>query len=74
MIIEEEDEEEDLDDMFAVAATEKKRIKKIKRVLVRERFCPLTTLFTDPPPRNPLFLPSSRPRWTLLRIQKAITR
>lgn len=36
MIVEEEDEEEDLDDMFAVAATEKK-VKKIRHVLVRER-------------------------------------
>lgn len=45
MIVEEE--EEDLDDMFAVATTEKK-IKKIKRVLVREHLGPvimsLTTL------------------------------
>lgn len=32
-----EEEEEDLDDMFAVATTEKKKIKKIKRVVVRER-------------------------------------
>lgn len=36
MIIEEEDEEDDLDDMFAVATTEKKKVKKIKRVLVRQ--------------------------------------
>ena len=36
MVVEEEDEEEDLDDMFAVAATDKKKVKKIRRVIVRE--------------------------------------
>jgi len=36
MVVEEEEGEEDLDDMFAVATTEKK-VKKIRRVLVRER-------------------------------------
>lgn len=47
MIIEEEDEEDDLDDMFAVATTEKRKIKKIKRVLVRDHYGSITTLFTD---------------------------
>ena len=36
MIVEEEDEEEDVDDMFAVAATDKKKVKKIRRVIVCE--------------------------------------
>ena len=46
MIIEEEDEEDDLDDMFAVATTEKKKVKKIKRVLVRDFLGSMITLFT----------------------------
>jgi serine/threonine-protein kinase PRP4 len=37
MVVEEEGYEEDLDDMFAVAATDKKKVKKIRRVLVREQ-------------------------------------
>lgn len=45
MIVEEE--EEDLDDMFAVATTEKK-IKKIKRVLVREHLGPVIMSLTTP--------------------------
>ena len=43
MIVEEE--EEDLDDMFAVATTEKK-VKKIKRVVVREHLGSTTTSLT----------------------------
>lgn len=34
MIVEEEYEEDDLEDMFAVTATEKKKVKKIRRVVV----------------------------------------
>lgn len=52
MIIEEEEEEEDLDDMFAVATTDKKKIKKIKRVLVRERFGSIITPLTDGLPES----------------------
>ena len=44
MVIE---EEEDLDDMFAVATTEKKRVKKIKRVLVCERPGSIILLLID---------------------------
>jgi uncharacterized protein YcbK (DUF882 family) len=47
MIIEEEDEEELLDDMFAVASTEKKKIKKIKRIFVRSHFGFMAMLLTD---------------------------
>lgn len=47
MIVEDGDEEDDLDDMFAVATTEKK-VKKIKRVLVSKYLgsiiSPLTVL------------------------------
>ena len=36
MIVEDEDDEEDLDDMFAVPTTEKNKVKKIRRIVVRE--------------------------------------
>ena len=48
MVVEEEDEEEDLDDMFAVAATEKKKVKKIRRVHVRERSVSIIRPLTSP--------------------------
>ena len=44
MVVEEEEEEEDFDDMFAVATVEKKKVKKVKRVIVRQH---LGSIFTS---------------------------
>jgi len=48
MVVEEGDEEEDLDDMFAVATTEKNKVKKIRRVVVREHLGLVVTSLTVP--------------------------
>lgn len=45
-MIVEEDEEEDLDDMFSVAATDKRKVKKIRRIVVCGHFVSAITPLT----------------------------